>query len=845
MRKCVQKNKEYILAFCIPLLILIMAYFCLGFLYSDGKTIFVSDMDGQYKALFVFYKEHFLSTYSFSNGIGGSIFGTFAYYLMSPLNLLSFLFSNENMYIAILLIITIKLCLSGLFMYVYLYHRYKKKKWLLLFSTSYVFIGYNIAYIFHIMWLDSVMLLPLIILGIEFIIKKKSSILYTVSLIIAIFCNYYIGYMICIFSVLYFIYRLFLEFNWKTNKKEIIDRCKLFFIVSLLSGLSLSFLLFPTINEFKYMPKSDINIFKREPLRLEMNPLLFLSKWFIGSHNDHNILSYYNFHIYIGILMFILVILYFLNPKITKREKCLSFIIIVIFLVSMFVNYIDYIWHGFNLPICFYGRYTFMFSFFLLTLATESFIHIDGNVKEHYFIVSLLFPIIGILVFLGNFDFIKNYLIYVSVFLSFLYLVFLYQIFYKKQSISLAYPLLFLLVCSELGMNLFFSIHDYKFRTISETREDYLNTNKYIQKIKSKDLDPFYRMEKGYSYSAIDPIYFNYNGIGTFLSTVEKKQLVFLGNMGYNVHDNVIEYQKTQPVSDSLLGIKYFFEKQTELAPYKKIDEFEISTVGYQYHNFFKSKVTVYENEYALPLGILTQKDISKCKLRIKDHDRLDYQNQIVSCLVGKNTSIYEKIPLEKKSDQEYLLKNTDNKTIYLYPNIRSDYLSDSEKVDLSINHINLGTYSNNAFAIQEFSNHAKIGSYLKIQIKNHKENKNIYKPYAYYYNHDAFKDTFTNLKEHSLKISNYKNGYIKGTFSVTRDNHYLFTTIPARDGWNVYIDGKKVNYDTVFDIFIGLDVNEGDHMIEFKYKVPYLKVGVLISLLSFTSLVLYIRKKK
>ena len=177
-----KNNKNYIWAFLIPFLIFILLCFSLGFLYPDGKAFYISDLDAQYKALFAFYRENGLVGYSFSKGLGGSMFGTYAYYLASPLNVITFLFPTKYLHLSMLLILGIKLSLASLTMYIFLHQHFKEKKYLLLFSIIYAFIGFNAAYYFHLMWFDAVYLLPLIMTGIDQILKNKKSILYLVSL---------------------------------------------------------------------------------------------------------------------------------------------------------------------------------------------------------------------------------------------------------------------------------------------------------------------------------------------------------------------------------------------------------------------------------------------------------------------------------------------------------------------------------------------------------------------------------------------------------------------------------------------------------------------------------------
>ena len=55
------------------------------------------------------------------------------------------------------------------------------------------------------MWIDGMILLPLIVLGIEQLVHNGKGALYTGALAVLLLSNYYMGYMACIFSVLYFL----------------------------------------------------------------------------------------------------------------------------------------------------------------------------------------------------------------------------------------------------------------------------------------------------------------------------------------------------------------------------------------------------------------------------------------------------------------------------------------------------------------------------------------------------------------------------------------------------------------------------------------------------------------
>ena len=61
------------------------------------------------------------------------------------------------------------------------------------------------------MWLDCILLFPVIMQGLERLVKEKKGILYCISLGVSILSNYYISIMICMFMVIYYFCLLILE----------------------------------------------------------------------------------------------------------------------------------------------------------------------------------------------------------------------------------------------------------------------------------------------------------------------------------------------------------------------------------------------------------------------------------------------------------------------------------------------------------------------------------------------------------------------------------------------------------------------------------------------------------
>ena len=279
--------KKQLLSFFIPFFCLIVLFFINNFILGDN-TILYSDSQYQYYQLFIWLKK-FLengSLYSFQIGLGTPMIATIAYYLSSITNLFIYFFDNVELFLIITSLIKISLC--GLTMYNYLKYNYKNK-YTIIFSTAYALSFYSLANYFQFMWLDAYFLSPLLLLGIDKIIKERKYLLYGITLFLIILSNYYMGYMCCLFSVLYFIYKYLLS---NKDKKSI----KIFIVVSILFGLMTMFLHIPNLLELLKIERNS-----GKDYLFNTDILGILSKIFIGSNVEGGILNYHHPYLYIGI----------------------------------------------------------------------------------------------------------------------------------------------------------------------------------------------------------------------------------------------------------------------------------------------------------------------------------------------------------------------------------------------------------------------------------------------------------------------------------------------------------------------------------------------------------------
>ena len=837
LKKDLFKNKKtiyYLLSFIIPASLITIIYACAGIYPFGQKSLLTVDLAGQYVAFFNAYKNIFSKGisifYSFSKTLGGNMLSLITYYLLSPLNIILLLFDKINITEAIFLINIIKIGLCGLTSYIYFRKNFKDESIIpLVFSLVYALGAYNIVYSQNLMWLDGVIILPLVFLGIDKLLDKEKPMLFYSMLTLTIYCNYYIGYMTCIASLAYFIYKLYLKNNYKinlkNNKKDII--C--FFKYTLLALGTTMIILLPSALSLM-SGKAEITI--NEFIPSQNYPLIkLLSRMFIGSFSVDDLSSGLP-NIFISLCMISLVILYFFNSKIPKEEKKASLIFISLFVASFLFYSLDIVWHMFQHPAGFPYRYSFIYEFVLLIIAYKSYKklkEIDKTIiKKIIFAILVITLIIDALIYNSN----LYYRIIISGALMIFYIIYLN----KKQNIN---KLIIVLISLEMTINSIIIVSSMKYQNKSEY-VDFINSyGKTIDEIKEKD-NSFYRIEKDYSYSTNDSLLLDYNGISHFSSTYEGINNELLGDyLGIFNRFYITNYNGSTPVTNSLFSIKYLLLN-------KKANYYnEIETTN----NF-----TVYENQYSLPLGFMVNNKIKT--LELEKYKPFENQNNILKAMTDKNIDVfhenenvtlelnniennsktYKKIISNNSASIKYKIKVEHNGLLYAY--ISSEY---EKKIDIKVNGKSIvdtsdqNNYNYNILELGDFNINDEVDFEIILLENSVKFDNTVF----YTFDKNNFEELINILQNNNqLNIEEYDIDYIKGTINV-EDNEILYTSIPLDEGWTIKIDGKKVKSTEIFNTLIGIELTKGEHTIEFSYTPKGLYIGGIISILSIIFVIL------
>lgn len=287
------------------------------------QTLFAVDMNHQYIDFFKYYKyvieqapEQIL--YSFQKGIGGEMIQLWAYYLMSPFNLIFLLFKEEQFPAAVTFLTSLKLIMATATMHLYIHKRsHLDLIQEITLSLAYGLMSYIMVYHANIMWLDGVIFLPLIVCYLEILLRtNRGGQLYALFLGITIISNYYIGFMISLFLALYAGYYLIVNINHSLF--ENIKQYGKFIAYSILGASLSAVIMLPNIELLRQGKVADASL--QWGNFISYTPIDILSKQFIGAFQYNDLINSPP-HTYVGIFATVLVLLYLINKNISFQKK--------------------------------------------------------------------------------------------------------------------------------------------------------------------------------------------------------------------------------------------------------------------------------------------------------------------------------------------------------------------------------------------------------------------------------------------------------------------------------------------------------------------------------------------
>ncbi len=174
-----KKPKSWLwLAFALPVACILVLMMIAGCVPFGNKSMLYSDCYHQYFPFFKAFRQALLNgdglLWTWSVGMGLDYLGLISYYLASPFYLLSVFVPEGGLLAYFSLLLPIRLGLASLFFALFLYKLFGEDSPVTaLFGCFYGMCAWALGYQWNVMWLDTFLLLPLVMLGEISLLRDK------------------------------------------------------------------------------------------------------------------------------------------------------------------------------------------------------------------------------------------------------------------------------------------------------------------------------------------------------------------------------------------------------------------------------------------------------------------------------------------------------------------------------------------------------------------------------------------------------------------------------------------------------------------------------------------------
>lgn len=857
-----QRTKSYGLAFALPVVSMLIVMLIGGYEPFGDLSMLYSDMYHQYYPFWVEFRDALRSgdsmLYTWNVGLGMDYLSLISYYLASPLNLLGILVPADLTLEFYSLLMPMKLGLASLFFAIFLSRIFQREDYSIsFFGAFYGLCGWALAYQWNVMWLDTFALLPLLTLGTIRLLRDKKCVLYTVTLFLSVFANYYIGLFSCIFVLLVFIcYEIC---RWKGVKRFFSD----LFRIAWFSILGIGMTAILTIPAFMGLQntQSGINAFP-EGFRLNIaseNTLMGLldaMRQVAGNTMGGTEPSFKEGlpNLYCGVGTVLLAFLFCIGSSAKLREKICSVCLLLFFMLSFIIRQLDYVWHGFHFTNMIPYRFSFLFSFVLLYMAYRS--YLERKQFERWQIISGGLLCLGLILCSNN----RTDWIYLCYNIGFLVLyggIFFafcpkprkeapeseqdapaptpYEKPKHNHSAMAAYALVFVVVL-ELGMNVLNFGLRFPATAVSNYPMGTKDTKAALEYMRDQESgNLFYRTETTHSQTLNDGALNGYNGISTFTSSANVKVTKFMQALGYGAKNtyNRYCYEESSPVSDLFLAIKYRLERNGNV-------------IDNQFYPIAFSSGNVYllENNAYLPLGFLAEPELAD--LPFEHQNDFGFQNRLFRAATGLQEDVWTMIPdvsitgedLTITSQQGYTCSYSDGKdgsgVIYTFTADRNGFacldFDVSDRNSFSVERNGVTLYSETLSLPQQIAAcDVSAGDVITVRLSCKSGESGTMTVEGAILDAGLFRSGQRLLNESVLELTSFRNTLVEGTIHCNRDG-LLYTSIPQDGNWKVYVDGHLVEHTLVGDVMTGVMLQKGTHDIRFQYHNEAFSIGWKIS---------------
>lgn len=792
-----------IAAFLVPVVIMVIIFVQRGIFPFGEESFLRTDMYHQYAPFFSEF-QHKLKTgqsllYTWDVGLGVNFSALYAYYLASPVNWLLILCPDSLTLEFMTYLIVIKIGLSGLSMAWYLRRHCGTRDFgIAFFGIFYALSGYMAAYSWNIMWLDCILLFPVIVYGLERLVGEGKGMVYGLALGLSILSNYYISIMTCIFMVFYFIALLVMEqqMSWK----KFLTRSAQFAGYSLLAGGLSAVVLVPEVFALRMTASGDVNFPKTFTQYFTIFDMIARH---IGNVETEIGLDHWP-NIYCGVAVLMFALLYLMCRKVPAREKAVYGILILFFFASFSMNVLNFIWHGFHYPNSLPCRQSYIYIFLVLVVCYRAYTCLPMTPRKH-----LLMAFWGAVAFvvlaqkLVTEDHFKEFIIfYVAILFLALYLGLIYL--YRKGPRWHSCAIL----CALAVVSLEAAVNTAVTSVTTTSRTAYKRDNQAVERLVEQVLPggTFFRMEKVTRKTKNDGAWLHFPSVSLFSSTANADLTKLFKKLGCESSTNAYSITGGTPLVDMLLAVKYgiYSEEQTETALHTLVKEERGSWL--------------YENPYVLPVGFAVSTNFEN-EWDLEAGNPVDVQNSLAAS-AGAGPVL-----------ETVLDTRVEGKTQSFYPETSGEYFAyvsnkKIEKIKVTTKQ-ETQTFNNIDRGYLLELGYCEEGYEVTLTAEDTSEEMwaDIYR-----FSEENLDTVYQYFSGEPWNLTRWTETSLEGKVACD-DYRLLMTTVPYDTGWTILVDGQEQEPQKVLDAFIGIRLEPGRHTVYMTYLPEGLKAGALMTL--------------
>ena len=790
-----------LVAFFVPVLVLVVIFAQRG-IFPFGEECFLrTDMYHQYAPFFSEFQYKLTHggslLYSWDIGMGVNFSALYAYYLASPMNWLVALCPRQFLIEFMTVLIVIKTGLSGLFFTWYLRkHTGTREFGSCFFGIFYALSGYMAAYSWNIMWLDCILLFPVILFGLERLVKEKKGMVYCIALGLSILSNYYISIMICIFMV---IYAAVLVILYPPKKgKEFAATADRFTLYSLLAGGLAAVVLLPEIYALQATASGNFDFPKTVSSYFSIFDMIARH---IGNVQTEIGLDHWP-NIYCGVAVLMLLLLYLGNKNIKIKEKAVYFSLLLFFYASFSVNVLNFIWHGFHYPNSLPCRQSFIYIALVLVMCYKAYLELKNTPWKH--IVMAFWGAAAFVILaeklVDNEEQFHFAVFYAAILFLALYTGCIYLYHSRKWCRDGVLLAVLGLVFCESAVNMAVT----SIPTTSRTAyvKDNEDTMLLADSIRSS---VFYRIEKGESRTKNDGAWMNFPSASLFSSVASAAMSDFFKSVGCESSTNAYSVKGSTPFIDALFATRYGIYPDQQPADGLK------EQIGRQGSMWF------YENKYTLPVGFVMPQDM-ETNWVLDSGNPANVQNDLSSVLGVSNLLV----PAEGVSEGKKLTFTADaSGDYYVYVTNKKveEVSAEIGERSLSFDNVDRGYFLELGY----------LPKGQEVILQSQTDGNPAMQAEIWRFDPEAMEEIYQCLSKSPLELSSWMDTGLAGSIN-TPEGGTMFTSIPYDKGWKIWVDGTAVSGRPVFDAFLGVDLEPGEHKIRLSYEPQGLKTGAVIT---------------